>query len=126
MADLTHISVVQLDQQHKAVKIGPRNLVKAIVTVLFLSVLAVAQTPSISSISPTSGWATTSVYAGTAVSINGSNFGNTQGTSTVTFNGTAASSITSWTANSITAAIVPSAATTGNVVVTVGGVASNG
>src|SRR5246500_2499497 len=51
-------------------------------------------------------------------------FGSTQGTSTVTFNGTAAT-VTSWSATSI-ATSVPTGATTGNVVVTVGGVASNG
>ena len=47
-----------------------------------------------------------------------------QGTSTVTFNGTAATP-TTWSATSITVP-VPAGATTGNVVVTVGGVASNG
>jgi hypothetical protein len=61
---------------------------------------------------------------GTSVTIAGINFGATQGTSTVTFNGAAATP-TSWSATSIVA-LVPSAATSGNVVVTVGGVASNG
>jgi Bacterial Ig domain/IPT/TIG domain/Purple acid Phosphatase, N-terminal domain/Immunoglobulin I-set domain len=74
--------------------------------------------PSITSLNPTSG------PVGTSVTIAGTNFGATQGTSTITFNGTAATA-TSWSATSITAA-VPSGATTGNVVVTVGGVASNG
>ena len=58
------------------------------------------------------------------MTIAGSNFGSTQGTSSVRFNGTAATP-TSWTASSI-AVPVPSGATTGNVVVTVNGVASNG
>ena len=58
------------------------------------------------------------------VTITGANFGATQGTSTVKFNGTAATP-TSWSATSIVAP-VPTGATTGNVVVTVGGVASNG
>jgi len=58
------------------------------------------------------------------VTITGTNFGATQGASTVTFNGTAAT-VTSWSATSIVAP-VPNGATTGNVVVTVGGVASNG
>jgi hypothetical protein len=58
------------------------------------------------------------------VAITGTNFGSTQGTSTVTFNGTTATP-TGWSATSITAP-VPTGATTGNVVVTVGGVASNG
>jgi Bacterial Ig domain/IPT/TIG domain len=58
------------------------------------------------------------------VTISGANFGATQGTSTVKFNGTTATP-TSWSATSIVAP-VPAGATTGNVVVTVGGVASNG
>jgi hypothetical protein len=61
---------------------------------------------------------------GTSVTITGINFGATQGGSTVTFNGTTASPA-SWSATSITAP-VPVGATTGNVVVTVGGQASNG
>ncbi len=75
-------------------------------------------TPSIASISPTSG------VVGTSVTITGTNFGSTQGSNTVTFNGTAAA-VSSWSATSIVA-VVPSGATTGNVVVTIGGVASNG
>jgi hypothetical protein len=74
--------------------------------------------PSIVSLSPTSG------VAGASVTIAGTHFGSTQGTSTVTFNGTAAS-VASWSAASIVAK-VPSGAQTGNVVVTVGGTASNG
>ena len=74
--------------------------------------------PAISSLNPTSG------PVGTSVTISGSNFGTTQSTSTVTFNGTAATP-TSWSASSITAP-VPTGATTGNVEVTVGGIASNG
>jgi len=74
--------------------------------------------PSISSLSPTSG------PVGTSVTISGLHFGATQGTSTVTFNGVAATP-SSWGNTSIVAP-VPSGATTGPVVVTVGGVASNG
>jgi len=74
--------------------------------------------PSITSVNPASG------LVGASVTITGANFGATQGTSTVKFNGTAATP-TSWSATSIVAA-VPTGATTGNVVVTVGGVASNG
>jgi len=77
-----------------------------------------APAPSISSLNPTSG------AVGTAITITGTNFGATQGSSTVTFNGTAATA-TGWSATSITTT-VPAGATTGNVVVTVGGVASNG
>ena len=48
-------------------------------------------TPTITTVSPTS------APVGTAVTINGTNFGTTQGTSTVTFNGTIATT-TSWSA----------------------------
>ena len=78
----------------------------------------VSAAPKITALSPTAG------PVGTSVTITGSGFGSTQGTSTVTFNGTAASP-TSWSATSITAP-VPGGATTGLVVVSVGGVASNG
>jgi hypothetical protein len=75
--------------------------------------------PSITSLTPNSG------PVGTSVTIAGSNFGASQGTSTVTFSGVSAGTASSWSASSITVN-VPSGATTGNVVVTVGGVASNG
>jgi hypothetical protein len=74
--------------------------------------------PSITSLSPTSG------PVGTSVMIAGANFGGSQGASTVTFNGVAATP-TIWSATSITVP-VPTGATTGNVVVTVGGSVSNG
>jgi glucose/arabinose dehydrogenase len=74
--------------------------------------------PSISSLSPASGG------IGAAVTIAGSNFGSSQGSSTVTFNGTPATP-TSWNATSIVVT-VPAGATTGSVVVTVGGQASSG
>ena len=77
-----------------------------------------APSPSITSLTPTSG------VVGTPVTITGANFGATQGTSTVRFNGTVAAP-TSWSGTSLVAP-VPSGATSGNVVVTVGGVASNG
>jgi hypothetical protein len=73
--------------------------------------------PFIASLSPVSGG------AGTPVTINGANFGASQGSSTVSFNGLAAVP-SSWTATTIVAP-VPSGATTGNVVVTVGGLTSN-
>lgn len=73
--------------------------------------------PSIGNVTPTTG------SVGTAVTIAGLNFGETQGTGTVTFNGTLATP-TTWSATSIVAP-VPTGATTGNVVVTVNGVPSN-
>jgi YD repeat-containing protein len=71
-----------------------------------------------------SGLSTTSGPVGTSVTVTGSNFGASQGTSTVTFNGTAATP-SSWSATSISVP-VPPAATTGSVIVTVGGSSSNG
>jgi len=72
----------------------------------------------ITSVSPNSG------AAGTQVTITGSNFGSTQGSSTVTLNG-ATVTPASWSVTRIVG-LVPTGATTGSVVVTVGGVASNG
>ncbi len=80
--------------------------------------LTVNPGPSITSLNPASG------LVGTPVTISGANFGAVQGTSMLQFNGITATP-TSWSATSIVAA-VPAGATTGNVVVTVGGVASNG
>ncbi|MGB2668088.1 MAG: IPT/TIG domain-containing protein, partial [Candidatus Acidiferrum sp.] len=87
---------------------------------LFLAFSAGANAQTISSLSPASG------PVGVLVTITGTGFGSTQGSSTVSFNGTAASPCgTCWSATSISV-LVPTGATTGNVVVTVGGVASNG
>lgn len=74
--------------------------------------------PAISSISPSSG------IVGDLVSINGANFGFAQSGSTVLFSG-ASALVVSWTYNAIVVQ-VPSGATTGNIVVNVGGVNSNG
>ncbi len=61
------------------------------------------------------------------VGITGTNFGSSQGSSTVTFNGTPVTIYVAWGASGKSITVkVPAAATTGNVVVTVGGVASNG
>lgn len=74
-------------------------------------------TPVIISLTPSSGG------IGVPVTIAGTGFGATQGSSTITFNGLTAI-VTSWSATSIVAT-VPLMATTGPVIVTVGGVASN-
>ena len=71
--------------------------------------------PAITGLNPISG------PAGTVVTISGSGFGLA---GVVTFNGIPAT-ISSWSATSIVAT-VPASATTGNVVVTVGGMTSNG
>src|SRR5579859_5868778 len=75
-------------------------------------------TPSITSLSPSS------AAIGASIAIVGTNFGSTQGTSTVQFNGTTAS-VTTWGSSSITVTL-PSGATSGNVVVNVSGQVSNG
>lgn len=62
------------------------------------------------------------VRAGDTITVNGQRFGATQGTSTLSINGAAATQITSWSDTQIEAT-VPVGATTGNVTVTVGGVA---
>jgi len=73
--------------------------------------------PSITSLSPTSG------VVGTTVTISGANFGSPQGSSTVTFNGITATPM-NWAPTTIMVP-VPAGASTGNVVVTVAGLASN-
>ncbi|HEV2279223.1 MAG TPA: IPT/TIG domain-containing protein [Acidobacteriaceae bacterium] len=98
----------------------PEGAGPVIVTVNGVASNSVAFTvtgPQITSLSPTSG------AIGTAVTIAGSHFGASQGTSTVSFNGTNATAITTWSDTSIVAN-VPSLATTGNVVVTVAGISS--
>jgi hypothetical protein len=66
-----------------------------------------------------------SAAAGSVVVINGTNFGSPQGSSTVSFNGILAATASNWSATGITV-IVPAGATTGSVVVTVGGQTSLG
>ena len=83
-----------------------------------LSPQMVAPPPAISGLSPASG------PVGTAVTITGTNFRATQGTSIVTFNGTDAGAATSWSNTAITIS-VPAGAASGNVSVTIGGVSSN-
>jgi YD repeat-containing protein len=73
--------------------------------------------PLILSLSPTP------VYYGTSVTVTGKHFGSSQGTSTITFSGTAAA-VTSWSDTSIVAT-VPFGISPGNVVVTVSGATSH-
>jgi IPT/TIG domain/Fibronectin type III domain/Galactose oxidase, central domain/Kelch motif len=77
-----------------------------------------AVVPQITSLAPISG------AIGSSVTITGQLFGPPQPNSSVLFNGVAAA-ITSWSATSIIVT-VPIGATTGNVVVSVGGIPSNG
>ncbi len=75
--------------------------------------------PIISGLNPTSG------PVGSSVTITGTNFGTSQGTSKVAFNGTDAGTATSWVNTQIIVS-VPTGATTGNVVITTGAGTSNG
>src|SRR5437773_10688703 len=72
-----------------------------------------AQGPTITNISPTPG------PVGSPVTITGTNFGGSQGNSTVTLNGTNAPA-TSWSATTIVA-VVPTGASSGTFTVTVNG-----
>ena len=74
--------------------------------------------PTITGISPSSGTVSTSV------GVYGASFGATQGSSTLTFDGTSVGSITSWSNNQIIAT-VPTTVRTGPVVVTVSSIPSN-
>src|SRR4029453_888254 len=74
--------------------------------------------PTLTTLSPNNG------PVGTSITVTGANFGATKGSSTITFNGPTATP-TTWSNTSIVVP-VPAAATTGNVVVTVNGLASNG
>src|SRR5437879_2729026 len=89
-----------------------------ILLLLSFSAGAFAASPTISSLTPNTG------AVGSAIVIAGSNFGTSQSKVTVTFNGTSAV-ISTFSSSTITAK-VPSGATTGNVVVAVSGVPSNG
>jgi len=75
-------------------------------------------TPSISGVSPASG------TVGTAVTLSGSNFGTTQGSSTVRF-GTTTATVTSWSASQIVTTVPNVGAGAQAVTVTVNGVSSN-
>jgi hypothetical protein len=74
--------------------------------------------PVITSVNPSE------AKAGDQIEIAGSGFGGAQGSSSVSINGVHASSILSWNDRAITV-VVPDGATTGSVIVTEGGVASN-
>jgi hypothetical protein len=92
-------------------------------TCVFLSSVSFSATsyaqsaPTISYTNPVNG------PVGTSIKIVGNNFGSTQGSGTIAFNGTTATP-TSWSNTQIVAP-VPAGATTGPIVVTVGGVAGN-
>src|SRR5262245_43961905 len=93
-------------------------LVLAVVATALIAILFAAAAPTIKSLSPVSG------YHGSAVTITGTNFGATQGKSTVTFNGVPAL-IASWTDTVIKTGVPQAPLGAVKVVVTVDGMASN-
>ena len=111
---------VVVREQHRRSRPAGATTGNVVVTVGGLASNALPYTvivpPVMTSLSPSSG------PVATVVTISGTNFGATKGTSTITFNGTAAVP-TSWSATSIVVP-VPAGAISGNVVVTVGGLAS--
>ena len=75
--------------------------------------------PTITGLSPAAG------PVASLINISGANFGSFRGSSTVTFNGVAASTFVGWTSTLI-GVLVPAGAASGPVVITVNGVASSG
>ena len=88
------------------------------------TVAATSPTVVVGAVLNISAVSTSTGEVGQAITISGSAFGSSQGTSTVRFNGTIAG-IVSWTATNIIA-IIPIGATSGPLIVTVNGIASNG
>ena len=74
--------------------------------------------PIITSVSPAE------IRTGDTITITGAGFGSSQGSSTVTIGGVAATNITSWSENQVRA-VVPSGAITGSVIINSGGAASS-
>ena len=102
-----------------------RNLFFIGLLILFLLLGCANNTPShtsvpltITKVNPICG------VAGETIIITGTSFGDTQGSSVVTFNGGPAT-VNSWS-NTQIEVLVPNTAITGNVVVTVNGINSNG
>ena len=97
--------------------VGTRTLVAVTALISICAGHAFAQAPTISSISPSSGAVSTSVM------ITGTNFGSSQGSSTVSLNGTSAA-VASWSNTNIVA-VVPTGATSGLFAVTVNSQTAN-
>jgi RHS repeat-associated protein len=98
--------------------VSSQNTATQITAVFDNVAIASGTLPIISSITPLTG------ATGTSVTVNGASFGSSQGTSSIQFNGSSATSVTSWTSTQIVA-VVPPGATSGPVTVTVGSLQSN-
>ena len=97
---------------------GPISIVVTVNTLASNTAGFTVTGPQITSLTPNSG------PVGTPVTIAGTNFGSTQGSSSVKFNSIPATTVTTWSNTSIVAD-VPLGATTGGVAVTVAGISSN-
>lgn len=97
----TQDALLRKGQKRAAFGIGWRGGYGTLDAVSFDNVtVTVGTTPFVSGVTPVIG------TIGTPVTINGSNFGSTQGgTSTVKFNGALATSITSWSGSQIVATV---------------------
>jgi hypothetical protein len=109
--ELAHQLAVANFHQNDA---GHQNLVNENDRIVDANCSSLIVGPSITSVSPNSG------PVGTQITITGMNFGQAQGVSTVYFNGVAAVVVPPWNDTRIVVT-VPAGATTGAVVVTVGG-----
>lgn len=126
----TGVATISIAGLATSVAAGTTNITATIGTIISPAqtlTVAAAGTPTITQLEKTSnpGVAITSASVSDGISIIGNNFGAAQGTSTVTINGTAVTTFYYWN-NAKIDLQVPTGATSGNVVVTVGGVASNG
>lgn len=89
-------------------ELGASSKVNALDSTYYYTAWASVSTPILDSLDPTYG------EEGDEITMAGSNFGDTQGSSTVSFNGTAVTTYTSWSAASVVVE-VPVGATTGDV-----------
>lgn len=87
------------------------TIVSPFLIMLLSAVAGFAAAPTITSLS------TSQAYVSYQVGITGTNFGSSQGSSTVTFNGTPVTTYVAWGSSGKNITVkVPAAATTGNVV----------
>ncbi len=101
-----------------------RTASSVLVSAAILFILLATRTPAWAAAPSITLMTPSSAPIGGLLIIAGTGFGATQGTSTVTVNGTLAPTVELWSATLIYVE-VPVGATTGNVIVTVGGVKSN-
>ena len=116
---LTSASGYSFRSTAPSTSLGYWNLDGTAMTLMACGVALQMPNPIINTISPNAG------PLGTSVTVTGQNFGASQGNSNITFGGVPATTVSAWSATSITAT-VPNTATTGNVLVNVNNLNSNG